>query len=132
MRSRKWRNLHFPERLSPVMAGAHALEPRSMEMIMSDYDPKRLDPNRPDPTRPDPRLEVVNTNSGFSWNWLLGGIAAVVVLLVAVSFMNRSDRTAEGIAPSQTTGQASRPSVAAPPVTAPADNMAPRPATPNQ
>lgn len=125
MRSRKRRNLHFPERLSPVMAGAHALEPRSMEMIMSDYDPKRLDPNRP-----DPRLDVdnrIDNSSGFSWNWLLGGIAAIVLLLVAVSFMSSGDRTAEGIAPSQTTGQASPP-----PVVVPAEKMAPRPATPNQ
>ena len=127
MRPRKWRNLHFPERLSPVMAGAHALEPRSMEMIMSDYDPKRLDPNRPDLNRPSSRLDADNINSGFSWNWLLGGIAAVVLLLVAVSFMSSSDRTAEGIAPSQTTGQASPP-----PAAAPVEKMAPRPAIPNQ
>ena len=54
------RNLHFPERLSPVMAGADALEPRSMETIMSDYDPNRLDPNRLDPrnTRLDDQWRI--------------------------------------------------------------------------
>jgi hypothetical protein len=103
------------------MAGAHALEPRNMETIMSDYEPNRLDPNRP-----DPRLD---TRSGFGWNWVLGGIAAIVLLLVAVSFMSSSDRTAEGIAPSQqTTGQASPP----PLNPAPAERMSPRPVTPNQ
>ncbi len=103
------------------MAGAHALEPRSMETIMSDYDPNRLDPTRPDLR--DPRLD---DTSGFSWNWIIGGLAAIVVLLVAIGFVGRSDRTAEGIAPSETTGQAS------PPIAAPAERMAPRPVTPNQ
>jgi hypothetical protein len=122
MRSRKNRNLHFPERLSPVIAGAHALAPRSMETIMSDYDPNRLDPNRPDPR--EPRL---NEAGGFSWNWIIGGIAAIVVVLVAIGFVGRGDRTAERAAPSETTGQASPP-----PAAAPAERMSPRPVTPNQ
>jgi hypothetical protein len=106
------------------MAGAHALEPRNMETIMSDYDPNRLDPNRP-----DLRDTRIDNSGGFGWSWVLGGIAAIVLLLVAVSFMSSSDRTAEGVAPSQqTTGQASPP----PPAAAPAERMAPRPATPNQ
>lgn len=91
---------------------------------MSDYEPNRLDPNRP-----DLRDTRIDDRGGFGWSWVLGGIAAIVLLLVAVSFMSSSDRTAEGIAPSQqTTGQASPP----PPAAAPAERMAPRPATPNQ
>lgn len=90
---------------------------------MSDYEPNRLDPNRP-----DPRDARIDNSGGFNWTWVLGGIAALVLLLVAVSFMSSSDRTAEGIAPSQTTGQASPP----PPAAAPAEKMSPRPATPNQ
>jgi hypothetical protein len=89
---------------------------------MSDYEPNRLDPNRPDPR--DPRFDE---RGGFGWSWVLGGIAAIVLLLVAVSFMSSSDRSAEGIAPSQTTGQASPP-----PAAAPAERMSPRPVTPNQ
>ncbi|MET0278683.1 MAG: hypothetical protein ABW198_10155 [Pseudorhodoplanes sp.] len=89
---------------------------------MSDYDPNRLDPNRP-----DSRDVPFDSGSGFNWNWLLGGIAAVVLLLVAMSFMS-NDRTAEGIAPSnETTGQSSPP-----PIVAPAEKMSPRPASPNQ
>ena len=116
------RNLHFPERLSPVMAGADALEPRSMETIMSDYDPNRLDPNRL-----DPRNTRLDDSGGFSWNWVLGGVAAIVLLLVAASFMTSGDRTSQGIAPSETTGQASPP-----PAAAPAERMSPWPVTPNQ
>ena len=89
---------------------------------MSDYDPKRLDPNRQDLNREDPNLQdprdvPFDGGSGFSWNWVLGGLAAIVLLLVAMSFINDSQRSAEGIAPSAektTTGQSS-----------PAPNMAP-------
>jgi hypothetical protein len=92
-------------------------------MIMSDYDPNRLDPNRQ-----DLRDVPFDSGNGFNWNWLLGGIAAVVLLLVAMSFMTSSDRTAEGIAPSgATTGQSSPP-----PIVAPAEKMSPRPSSPNQ
>jgi hypothetical protein len=68
---------------------------------MSDYDPNRLDPNRPDPRE-------VRYDSGFNWNWVLVGLAAIVLLLAVMSFFNNSERTAEGIAPSQeTTGESS-------------------------
>lgn len=90
---------------------------------MSDYDPNQLDPNRP-----DPRDVPFDNGSGFNWNGVLGGLAAIVLLLVAMSFFNNSERTAEGIAPSQeTTGQSSPAQNAAP-----SDRMAPRPATPNR
>ena len=102
---------------------------------MSDYDPNRLDPNRLDPNRQSPNLEdprdvPFDSGRGFNWNWLIGGLAAIALLLVAMSFINNSERTAEGVAPSaekQTTGQSSPA-----PNAAPVERMSPRPATPNQ
>ena len=105
---------------------------------MSDYDPNRLDPNRPDPNRlepnrSDPRDAPRGTSPGFNWSWVIGGIAAIVVLLVAMSFMNDRQRSAEGVAPSQqTTGQSSPSGQASPPATSPAEKLSPRPASPNQ
>jgi hypothetical protein len=89
---------------------------RSKEMTMSDFDPKRMDPKRP----------AVNeagyaADRGFNWTWILGGIAAIVVLIVALSFMGGDDRTAETTPPAATTGQASPP----------ATPMNPTPTTPN-
>jgi hypothetical protein len=103
---------------------------------MSDYDPNRMDPKRP----------AVNeagyaADRGFNWNWIVGGVAALVLLLVALSFMGRDDRTADtAVPPASTTGQ-STPSMA--PRTAPTVPNAkpdpatertapPRPANPNQ
>ena len=75
---------------------------------MADYDPKRTDPNRMDPNKPDLRDSRYDTARGFNWNWVIGGIAAVVVLLVALSFMGRSgDQSADIATPPATTGQAS-------------------------
>jgi hypothetical protein len=103
------------------------------EINMSDYDPNRMDPKRP----------AVNeagyaADRGFNWNWIIGGIAALVVLVVALSFMGRDDRTADtGPTPAATTGQ-STPSATPNPVpttpnATPADRTAPpRPASPNQ
>lgn len=102
---------------------------------MSDYDPNRMDPKRP----------AVNeagyaADRGFNWGWILGGLAALVLLLVGLSFMGRDDRTADtGVPPAATTGQ-STPAPSATPRTAPstpnampADRTAPpRPANPNQ
>ena len=72
---------------------------------MSNYDPNRIDPDRVDPTRPDMADGRYDTARNFNWNWIIGGIAAVVVLLVALSFIDRSgDQTAETPA-ATTTGQ---------------------------
>ena len=103
---------------------------------MSDYDPNRMDPKRP----------AVNeagyaADRGFNWNWIIGGIAALVVLVVAFSFMGRDDRTADTrVPPAATTGQSTpAPTSTAPspapttPNAMPADRTAPpRPASPNQ
>jgi type IV secretory pathway VirB10-like protein len=103
---------------------------------MSDYDPNRIDPKRP----------AVNeagyaADRGFNWNWIIGGIAALVVLVVALSFMGRDDRTADtATPPAATTGQSTpAPTSTAPtpapatPNAMPADRTAPpRPASPNQ
>ncbi len=57
---------------------------------MSHYDPNRMDPNRPDLR--DARAE----RAFFSWNWIIGGLAALVVLFVALSFFGGGDdRTAQ-------------------------------------
>jgi hypothetical protein len=94
---------------------------RTKEITMSDYDPDRMDPRRPGETN-------YTAGSGFNWNWIIGGIAALVVLLVALSFMGSDDRTADTGQPSATTGQASPPAKSTP-SPAPAT---PRPASPNQ
>ncbi len=110
---------------------------------MSDYDPMRRDPKRPavnEAGRPVSR--------GMNWSWVIGGIAAIVVLIVALSFVGREDRTADTGPRPATTGQsvptqsepaspsAARPTVpanpapaAAPP--APAEPASPAPANPN-
>jgi type IV secretory pathway VirB10-like protein len=104
--------------------------PRSKEITMSDFDPKRMDPKRP----------AVNeagyaADRGFNWSWIIGGIAAIVVLFVALSFMGGDDRTAETTTtpPAATTGQASPP--ASPMNPAPrapnaSPNVTPAPASP--
>jgi hypothetical protein len=112
---------------------------------MSDYDPNRVDPNRMDPNRMDPRRPAVNeagyaADRGFSWNWIIGGIAALAVLIAALAFMGRDDRTADtGQSPAATTGQSSTPPASTAPASpnarpsAPATQTPPaRPATPNQ
>ncbi|MGD9920722.1 MAG: hypothetical protein AB7V13_04630 [Pseudorhodoplanes sp.] len=93
---------------------------------MSDYDPNRMDPKRP----------AVNeagyaANRGFNWSWVIGGVAVVVVLIIALSFMGGDDRTADTAQPpAATTGQ-STPSTAPAPSTPPASSTAPAPSTPN-
>jgi hypothetical protein len=100
---------------------------------MSDYDPMRRDPKRP----------AVNeagyaADRPFNWNWIIGGIAAIVVLVVALSFVGRDDRTADiGQPTAATTGQSSpalpNPAPEASPATpAPAERTAPPPVNPNQ
>lgn len=103
---------------------------------MSDYDPNRVDPKRP----------AVNqagyaADRGFNWSWIIGGIAAIVVLIVALSFVSRDDRTADTGQPPATTGQSapapSNPAPAPTPKASPAnpvptERTAPPPANPNQ
>ncbi len=103
---------------------------------MSDYDPNRMDPKRP----------AVNeagyaADSGFNWNWILGGLAALVMLIVALSFMGRDERTADtGLPPASTTGQSTpasttmtpTPAPSAPNAMAPQRTAPPRPVNPNQ
>ena len=102
---------------------------------MSDYDPNRMDP-----TRPTLNEAGYAADRGFNWNWIIGGIAALVVLVVALSFMGRDDRTADtSQPPATTTGQSTRAPSATPnpgastPNVMPTDRTAPpRPANPNQ
>lgn len=89
---------------------------------MSDYDPNRMDPNRP-----DMRDARYDTARDFNWNWIIGGIAALVVLIVALSFVGREgDQTAQ-TPPATTTGQGTtgQGTTAPPPATT-------RPSSPNQ
>ncbi|HWV55653.1 hypothetical protein [Pseudorhodoplanes sp.] len=102
---------------------------------MSDYDPNRMDPNR----RPsnEPGYGYAD-DRGFNWNWIIGGIAALVVLIVALSFIGRDDRTADTGQRPATTGQAAPTQSAPAPMpkanpAPPAERTAPpRPASPNQ
>jgi hypothetical protein len=78
---------------------------------------------------------------GFNWSWIIGGIAAIVLLVVALSFVGRDDQTADTGQRPATTGQstptqtnpAPAPAPMASPATpAPAERTAPPPANPNQ
>jgi type IV secretory pathway VirB10-like protein len=101
---------------------------RRKETIMSDYDP-----NRVDPTRPAVNEAGYAADRGFNWSWIIGGIAAIVVLVVALSFAGRDDRTADTGQPAATTGQSS-PSQSAPTRSdpMPAPNAAPTAPTPTE
>ncbi len=102
---------------------------------MSDYDP-----NRTDPTRPVVNEAGYAADRGFNWNWIIGGIAAIVVLIVALSFVGRDDRTAGTDVPPATTGQASptnpaprpMPNTQMPNASQTTPTPAERPANPNQ
>ena len=63
--------------------------------------------NRLDPNRPDYRDARLDTGPGMNWNWILGGIAVVVVLLIALSYMGGERQTAgtDRASPPATTGQ---------------------------
>ena len=101
---------------------------------MSDYDPMRRDP-----ARPAANEAGYAADRGFNWNWIIGGIAAIVVVIVALSFVARDDRIADTGQPPATTGQSSptqsnpAPAPNASPTTpVPAERIAPPPANPNQ
>jgi hypothetical protein len=80
---------------------------------MSDMRDPRLDPSRPDYEGRPVRFEGAD---GMNWSWILGGIGALVVLLLALSYWSGGDRqTAGDSTPPITTGQS--PSRAAPPAT---------------
>ena len=53
-----------------------------------------------DPNRSDPRFDM----RGYNWNWLAAIIAAIIVLLIAYSLVDRGTETAT-TPPSATTGQ---------------------------
>jgi hypothetical protein len=76
-----------PSQMCTVVAASAREGTRRKETIMSDYDPNRMDPNRPaiDETR-------YAGDSGFNWSWIIGGIAAIVVLIVG-----RSGRCRRGL-----------------------------------
>ena len=61
---------------------------------MADYDPKRdfRDPNRLNDLQ-TPNWEA-ERNANSSWGWLLGGLAAVILVLVAMSFGRNDTQTA--------------------------------------
>jgi hypothetical protein len=61
---------------------------------MADYDPNRdfRDPNRLNEMQ-TPNWEA-ERNANASWGWILGGLAAVVLVLVALSFARNDTQTA--------------------------------------
>ena len=61
---------------------------------MADYDPNRdfRDPNRLNEMQ-TPNWEA-ERNANASWGWILGGLAAVVLVLVALSFGRNDSQTA--------------------------------------
>lgn len=61
---------------------------------MADYDPNRdfRDPNRLNEMQ-TPNWED-ERNANASWGWILGGLAAVVLVLVALSFGRNDSQTA--------------------------------------
>jgi len=65
---------------------------------MADYDPNRdfRDPNRLNEMQtPDWEAE---RNANSSWGWILGGLAAVVLVIVALSFARNDTKTASNTA----------------------------------
>jgi hypothetical protein len=59
---------------------------------MADYDPNRdfRDPNR---LNESPNWDA-EREANASWGWILGGLAAVVLVLVALSFARNDTQTA--------------------------------------
>jgi hypothetical protein len=83
----------------------------------------RLDPSHPDYRNPKASYEP----DGMNWSWILGGIGALVVLLLALSYWSSGDRQTAGdtTPPATTTGQAPR---ATPPATTGQGTTRPAPA----
>jgi hypothetical protein len=80
---------------------------------MADYDPNRdfRDPNRLTNT-PDWEAE---RNANASWGWILGGLAAVVLVLVALSFSRNDSQTASMNEPPTTQTRPANPTNINPP-----------------
>lgn len=70
---------------------------------MADYDPKRdfRDPNRLNEMQ-TPNWEA-ERNANASWGWILGGLAAVVLVLVALTFARNDTQTASNVSEPPTT-----------------------------
>lgn len=103
------------------------------------YDPNRdfRDPNELSEIERNARNMDLARGSNASWGWLLGGVAAVVLVLIALTFARDDTNTAGNTTtpPATTTGQSTTPPATAnrpsnPPSTtgqAPADRPAPAP-----
>jgi hypothetical protein len=88
---------------------------------MADYDPNRdfRDPNRLSETQPNWEAE---REANASWGWILGGLAAVVLVLVALSFARNDSQTASNTGSEPPTSQTrpSSPTTVNPPANRPA------------
>lgn len=87
---------------------------------MPDMRDPRLDPGRP-PDDPNPSGEyeprAAYDTDRMSWSWILGGIGALVIVLLALSYWSGTDtQTAGDTRPPATTGQSS-PMSPSPPAT---------------
>jgi len=93
---------------------------------MSDMRDPRLDPSHPDYRNPKASHEP----DGMNWSWILGGIGALVVLLLALSYWSGGDRQTAGdtTPPATTTGQSAP--KATPPATTGQSSTPPAPTSP--
>ena len=66
-----------------------------------------------DPRSPNPRSRDASARSGDVTPWIIGAIAVVILVALAVWAMNRTNNTASTNPPAQTTGQNSGPSTPA-------------------
>lgn len=77
---------------------------------MPDMRDPRLDPGRPDDPNPRGEYEprAAYDTDRMSWSWILGGIGALVIVLLALSYWSGTDtQTAGDTRPPATTGQSS-------------------------
>lgn len=93
---------------------------------MPDMRDPRLDPSHPDYRNPKASYEP----DGMNWSWILGGIGALVVLLLALSYWSGGDRQTAGdtTPPATTTGQSAP--KATPPATTGQSSTPPAPTSP--
>jgi len=60
---------------------------------MSDYDPRYRDPNRlQDLERSDYQVE---REAGGYWGWIIGGVAALALIIAAVGYSRDNSQTAD-------------------------------------
>jgi hypothetical protein len=95
---------------------------------MADYDPNRdfRDPNRLNEMQ-TPNWEA-ERNANASWGWILGGLAAVVLVLVALSFGRNDTQTASNVPPAAQT----RPGIPTTGMNPPAARIPAQPSTTGQ